>query len=180
MRQDSEGRNRRSIRGRRWDYASAGSYFVTLCTWQREVLFGEFIEDGLMRLNACGEIVENEWCRTADVRPGVSLDVFVVMPNHLHGIIILDTRPQARRVEPTPSGRPTGASSGSLGAIIGQFKSVTTKRINALRGTPGASVWQRSYYDHLIRDEDDFLRVRRYIAANPFTWHEDDNNPAFI
>jgi putative transposase len=108
------------------------------------------------------------------------------MPNHVHGIIIIHQSKRigllivgaTRRVAPTQ--RPTGPSSGSLGAIMAQFKSIVTKRINELRNTPGTSVWQRNYYEHVIRNEDDFSRVREYLINNPTLWEEDENNPEQI
>jgi REP element-mobilizing transposase RayT len=140
-----------------------------------------------MRLNEYGEIVRTEWLQTAVVRPYVVLhpDELVVMPNHVHGIIwIVDanavgaTRVGAtRRVAPTTS-PPRGPEAGSIGAIIGQFKSITAKRINALRDAPGAPVWQRDYYEHIIRDETSLRRIRAYIAANPQQWTLDGENPA--
>ncbi|GBC77824.1 hypothetical protein HRbin08_01306 [bacterium HR08] len=194
---DPEKHHRRSIRLPGYDYTQRGAYFITLCTHDRACLFGEVVE-GEMRLNALGEIVRVEWFRTAQIRPYVRLfdDEFVVMPNHVHGIIwIIDddvgaTRRVAqgvgatrcvaqgatRRVAPTGY-PPRGPASCSIGAIIGQFKSITTKRMNALRGTPGAPVWQRNYYEHIIRTEDALRRIREYIATNPMRWHLDRENP---
>ena len=180
----SEAARRRSLRLKGYDYAQPGAYFVTICTHRHQPLFGEVVDDA-MQLHAFGQIVWEEWFRTARVRPYVVLyeDEFVVMPNHLHGIVwIVETDEQpavvgaTRRVAPT-GGRPRGPQPGSLGAIIGQFKSLVTKRINALRGTPGARVWQRNYYEHIIRTEKALNAIRRYIAANPQRWHLDRYNP---
>jgi len=179
--------HRRSIRLRDYDYCSTGAYFVTICAFQRECLFGEVVE-GEMQVNQFGEIVREEWQKTDNVRENVILDEFVIMPNHIHGILIvvdgvgatrwvalnepnLDTR-ATRRVAPT------GPVSGSIGAIVGQFKSAVTKRINTLRDNPGCPVWQRSYYEHVIRSERDLENVRRYIMENPLKWDLDENNPA--
>jgi len=141
-----------------------------------------------MQLNDYGQIVQIEWLRTVDVRPHVEMDAFVIMPNHIHGIIVLtETVGAARRVAPThrivPTKRlnavtkhPNGPTSGSIGAIIGQFKSVTTKQINALRNLPTAPVWQRNYYEHIIRTEKSLHNIRRYIARNPQHWAEDAEN----
>jgi REP element-mobilizing transposase RayT len=181
--------HRRSIRLKGYDYTQAGAYFVTIVARGRECLFGE-IAAGEMQLNEWGRIVEHEWRQTATVRPNVTLDQFVVMPNHIHGIIILNdpdivgaTRrvaPTTPRVTPIPSVVPTpiGPQSGSIGAIIGQFKSIVTKRINATRQTPGAPVWQRNYYEHILRDEAALNRIRQYIGDNPRQWAEDENNPS--
>jgi REP element-mobilizing transposase RayT len=190
--------HRHSIRYKNYDYSQAGAYFVTLCVLGKECLLGK-IDDGEMQLNALGEIVRDEWLRTEVVRPYVLLDAFVVMPNHFHGIIVLTTDRARMRVASTmdvplsveqlAQGRPSayvpgpvqdgprGAASGSLGAIIGQFKSITAKRINLLGGTPGRSVWQRDYYERIIRNEREMNGIRQYIAYNPAHWSEDDNNP---
>ncbi len=175
---DMKRHHRRSIRLRGYDYTQPGAYFVTICTHNREPLFGQ-VEDGRMALNAFGRIVWEEWFRTAQVRPYVELfeDEFVVMPNHIHGIIWIVGKPvgATRRVAPT-DGHPRGPAPGSLGAIIVQFKSIVTKRINALRGTPGVPVWQRNYYEHIIRNERALRAIRRYIIENPRRWHLDRYN----
>ena len=159
---------------REYDYSRPGGYFVTVCTAEKRALFGEIIADE-MRMNNAGRIVESEWFRTGVVRPNLMLDAFVIMPNHIHGIIIISddgtaTARATRRVAPT-------MASGSLGAIIGQFKSVVTKRINQLRGTPAAYVWQRNYYEHVIRNEDELSRIRQYIVTKPLQWALDRENP---
>jgi len=198
-------RHRPSLRLQGYDYAQAGAYFVTICTLGRECLFGE-IEEGQLRMNDAGSVVHDEWFKTAQIRPNVVLnaDEFVVMPNHVHGILWLvdagapeqavgATRWVARqdaavtgqavgtthRVAPTRSrARSTGPASGSIGAIIAQFKSVVTKQINTLRGTSGTPVWQRNYYEHIVRNEASLARVREYIANNPLQWALDRENPA--
>ncbi len=178
--------HRRSIRLPGYDYTHPGAYFVTICTHQRESLFGDVV-DGEMRLNEFGEIVREEWFQTAKIRPNVELrdDEFVVMPNHIHGIIwIVDIVGATRRVAPTTTTRqvapmasePRGPVPGSIGAIIGQFKSIVTKRINILRAAPGAPVWQRNYYEHIIRNEHALNAIRQYIHDNPARWSWDRNN----
>ena len=217
MTYDPRKHHRCSIRLKGYDYTQAGAYFVTIVTHDRECLFGEVV-DGQMRLNPFGEIVREEWFRTAVVRPYVMLapDEFVVMPNHIHGIIwITGGRgdPVGRPYDPVgrphdlvgrphdpvgrphdPMGRPHDPmgrphdndrddqrphrpAAGSVGAIIGQIKSIAAKRINALRGTPAAPVWGRNYYEHIIRYETSLNRIRRYIAANPSQWAEDHEHP---
>jgi len=168
--------HRRSIRLKGYDYTQAGAYFVTVCTWNRQCLFGKVV-DGEMRLDGRGEIVHQEWLRTAKMRPGVQLDAFVVMPNHIHGIIIItDDRRGTLQRAPTAEqfGRPT---SNSIPTIVRLFKSAVTKRINNARGTPGMPVWQRNYYEHVIRNERSLDRIRRYIVENPLRWHLDRENP---
>jgi len=183
MSYDPERHHRRSIRLKGYDYTRPGAYFVTISTYQRECLFGKLV-DGEMRLNAYGEIVRDEWFKTAQIRPNVLLtaDEFVVMPNHIHGIIWivddLETRPvgATRRVAPTATQRPRGPEPGSIAAIVGSFKSAVAKRINRMRQTRGAAVWQRNYYEHIIRNERALRAIRRYILENPLRWHLDRYN----
>ena len=167
---------RRSIRLKGYDYTQAGAYFVTVVTYGRECLFGDVV-DGDMVLNENGQIIVEEWVRTADIRPNVSLDVFIVMPNHIHGIIMIaDGRGTLQRAPTTERfGQPT---SNSIPTIIRLFKSVTTKRINVVRGRPGGAAWQRNYYEHIIRDEEDLCRIREYIVNNPLQWEVDRENPS--
>ena len=184
---DPEKHHRRSIRLADYDYSQPGAYFITICTQDKVCLFGKVI-DGEMHLNAFGWIVDEEWQKTAQVRSNVLLDEFVVMPNHVHGIIRIiedlatGTADRAqnvvgatRRVAPTK--RPTGPPSGSVGAIMAQFKSLVTKRINRLRGTPGAKVWQRNYWERVVRNEQELDRIRRYIEENPLRWYFDRYHP---
>jgi REP element-mobilizing transposase RayT len=159
--------HRRSVRLPAFDYARPGAYFVTICTRDREQLFGD-IADGVMRLSPLGRMARQEWTRTHDVRPDVTPDAFVVMPDHVHGILLLTHDREA--VRHTARGGATGPRSGSVGAIVGQFKSVVTKRINARRGTLHGVVWQRGYYERVIRGRTTLARIRQYIADNPARW----------
>ncbi|MBN1659994.1 MAG: transposase [Anaerolineae bacterium] len=171
MHYDATKHRRRSIRLPGYDYTQPGAYFVTINTCGHELLFGE-VADSEVKLNAYGEIAWEEWFRGGELRANVELDAFVVMPNHVHGVIVITHAVGAtRRVAPTE--RPAGPSVGSIGAIIAQYKSIVTKRINALRQTPGVPVWQRNYYEHVIRNEDSLQRVREYVANNPARWEED-------
>jgi REP element-mobilizing transposase RayT len=168
-----ETRNRRSIRLRNYDYALAGAYFVTMITRDRRCLFGDIV-DGKMRLNHCGEIVQNEWENSARIRNEIELDAFVVMPNHVHGIIVItDASERATGRSPLHSG-PTKRS---LGAVVGGFKSAVTKLIRGLRSEPGTLVWQRNYFEHVIRNEESLNRIRQYIVDNPARWEFDRENP---
>ncbi len=166
---------RKQLRLKNYDYRQAGVYFVTLCTFEKLSMFGKII-DKKMILNDLGKIVQDEWIKTANIRTHVSLDEFVIMPNHIHGIIIINKNDvgATRRVALM------GLQSGSVGAIIGQFKSSVTKRINEHRNTPGRYVWQRNYYDHIIRNDADLNRIRQYITNNPKQWDIDEHNQKFI
>jgi putative transposase len=269
MTYDPEKHHRRSIRLKGYDYTQPGAYFITICTQGRECLFGEII-DGEMHLNEAGQIVVQTWQDLPNHISNVQLDAFVVMPNHVHGIIIITDRaggigagfkparttmgpgsaggagstagpgsagagsvgagsvgsgsvgsgsvgagsePAPTTIGPGPtagpgsvagSGPTTGpgsvavvvgsgsVGSGSVGAgsepaptrsshglpeIVRQFKTFSARRINELRGTPGTPVWQRNYYEHIIRDEFSLSRIRQYIAENPARWDADQENP---
>ena len=186
MKFDPEKHHRRSIRLQGYDYTQAGAYFTTVCTYQRQLLFGEVV-DGEMQLSQFGHIVQAEWLRTAIVRPNVELDEFIIMPNHIHGIIVLTDPPMAthratHRVAPTAGcdaskERLIGPRSGSIGAILGQFKSIVSKRINVIRKATDTPIWQRDYHDHIIRDERALNNIRQYIAENPLRWADDPENP---
>lgn len=166
-----------------YDYAEEGAYFVTVVTQGREALFGH-VENGKMVLNAFGRIVKEEWVKTGAIRDQVKIadDEFCVMPNHFHGIIWLNGRDTARRV-PTESDGPIHKAefgkpvSNSLSTIIGAFKSSVTRRINRLRNTPGAVVWQGRFYDHIIRDEKDYYNIAEYIDLNALNWEKDEEFP---
>ena len=151
---------------------------MTLCTKGRKTLFGDIV-DGKMRLNGCGEIIREEWLRTAVVRASVEMDYFVVMPNHFHGILVLSNVGATRRVAPTTRQK-DGLQRGSLGAIIGQFKSVTCKKIQKLERVLHPSFWQRNYYEHGIRNENELNLIREYIELNPPKWALDRENPEAI
>lgn len=162
---------RRSIRLKGYDYRQPGAYFVTICTLNRDMLLREIAEDSQgasqLLLNRHGRIATECWLWLAEQYPYVELDEWVVMPNHLHGILVLSDGRGGSRIAPTKP----------LGRLIGAFKTVSTKQMNEMRSTPGAPVWQRNYYEHIIRDEADLDRIRRYIAENPFRWADDENNP---
>ena len=186
---------RRSIRLSDYDYASAGIYYITVCTFNRECMFGQMV-DGAVRLNKNGEIVRDEWLRTSIIRPNVTLDAFVVMPNHIHMIFHIKNnrrgalhapcvdahcmRPGLTNVddngvgERAHVGAPLRRKSNSVGSIVAGFKSAATKHINVYRNTPGQPVWQRNYYEHVIRNDHDLTSIRQYIADNPGKW---GNNP---
>ena len=160
---------RRSIRLKGYDYSQAGAYFVTMCTHNRDMLFGEIAEDTMV-LNNTGHIVADEWLKSAQIRAEIELDAWVVMPNHIHGIVVII---DLERGWPSAS---SGPSPRSLGALVAGFKSAVTKRINADRNTSGKPVWQRNYYEHIIRNETSLNQIRQYIADNPSRWSDDREN----
>ena len=179
---DPEKHCRRSIRLPEHDYTQSGRYFVTICVKDRHCLFGE-VRQGRICLNACGRIAVEEWRRTAEVRDIVQLDAFVVMPNHVHGIIAIvgnndvgatgPIAPATAAPVAADAERPCGPEPNSLGAIIGQYKSGVTKRIQRLWDTSRQTLWQRNYYEHIIRGRKDLERICRYIADNPARWSRD-------
>jgi putative transposase len=184
---DPNRHRRRSIRLKGWDYGSEGAYFITVCARNQLCVFGEVSQDRV-RLNALDEVVRMTWMQTAVIHPDVVLDEFVVMPNHFHGIVFLSrTACHVERatpwVAPTSGAlrhsltKPIGPKGGSIGAIVGQFKSVVTKGWSAQGGFLQNPIWQRGYYDHIIRGERELDRVRQYIIDNPARWGQDKLNP---
>ena len=179
MRFDPERHHRRSIRLSEYDYAGPGAYFVTLVTHGHECLFGE-VCDGQVLLSKWGGIVHEEWVMSEGIRREIVLDAFVVMPNHLHGIVVIKDEGMtginvgATGRSPLPA---NGPGKRSLGTFIAGFKSAATKRINIDRHLPGVPVWQRNYFKHIIRDETSLGRIREYIVNNPKQWELDQENP---
>ncbi len=169
---DLDKHRRRSIRLPGYDYTQAGAYFITACTHVRACLFGTIV-DGVMALNAFGEIVRDEWLKSAQIRREIQLDGFVVMPNHIHGIVVVD--PVIPLSPPVGAhGRaPLHRKPKSLGAFMAGFKPAVTRRVNEICHTPGNPVWQRNYYEHVIRDESELGRIREYILSNPQQWEAD-------
>ncbi|MCK9295183.1 MAG: hypothetical protein M0P70_08855 [Desulfobulbaceae bacterium] len=204
--------HRRSIRLQGYDYSQAGAYFITICTHNRECLFGAVgagskpapsigskpalgpgpqDRAGLepaptqstdqMALNEFGEIVQYTWDDLPNHIAGIELDAFVIMPNHIHGIIVITgaglkqkeraglEQKERAGLEPAPTGTRI------LPEIVRQLKTFSARRINRKRVTPGLPVWQRNYYEHIIRNEDNLNRIREYIANNPVNWQSDEN-----
>lgn len=161
--------HRRSIRLRDYDYAHAGAYFVTICVDKKERVLGE-IANNELRLSTMGNIVRECWNNISEHFHHVELDEFVVMPNHLHGIIVIvDGHVGARHASPLQNARARGTGKGSLGAIIGSFKASSSKQA-------GITLWQRNYYEHIIRNERELESIREYIFNNPFKWADDEYN----
>ena len=181
---DVTGHRRRSTRLRGYDYSQPGAYFVTICTQDRAALFGE-IKDGEMRLNDAGRMVERWWVDLANKFQSVKIDKYVVMPNHFDGIVSIVGADLG--VCPGAGARNSSGEKGAhvgapLPQIIQWFKSMTTNEyIRGVRrlGWPAFSgkLWQRGYYDHIIRSDQALDRIREYIVNNPAKWGEDPENP---
>jgi len=178
--------HRQSIRLRGYDYSQPGSYFITLCTQNRECNLGE-IMNGEMKFTVRGFIIDEFWLKIPDHFPNVELDEFIVMPNHIHGIIVINGNFHERgkhqqnhkesgenNIEggETPPLRKT-----TLGQIIAYYKYQTTKIINQIDNTPAIRIWQRNYYERIIRNQKILDLARQYIFQNPFRWDKDPNNP---
>jgi len=161
---EPDAHHRRSIRLPGYDYAQPGAYFVTIVSHGRELLFGAIV-DGEMQPNACGEAVQRVWFELPEHYPQFRRDAFVVMPNHVHGIVVIEDEPSSSR-------------RAGLAEVVRGFKTFSARRVNGLRGTAGVSIWQRNHYERVIRDDRELDRVRADIGANPSGWTEDRENPA--
>jgi putative transposase len=144
----------------RGDLTPAGAYFVTIRTRERECLFGH-IADGEMQMNGIGQIVRDAWNGLPDHYPHIELDAFTVMPNHVHGIVII-AHHKKRKI--------------TLGQIIAYFKYKATKQINEWRNTPAMPVWQGNYDEDVIRSKNKLSRTRKHITNNPARWADDEDN----
>ena len=171
MNHDSENHHRRSIRLPGYDYAKSGAYFITICTQNHACLFGNIV-NGEMVLTRTGQIVGHEWMRTGEIRDGITLDTWAVMPNHFHAIVCIadDDRGTARRAPTEQFGKPIA---GSIPTIVRSFKSAVTKQIHEIHQSRTNVIWQKNYYEHVIRHDDELTRIREYILTNPVRWAED-------
>jgi putative transposase len=159
---------RRSTRLHAYDYGRAGAYFVTICSWGRAQIFGQVIDEKV-HLSVAGKLVEEEWLRTGHLRAGVTIDSFVVMPNHLHGIVLFHGPGNAGQ-DSIQRGSRVSRSRGSLGSLVASFKQAVTLRLRRVEGENRHRVWQRNYYEHIIRNQAELDKVRRYIDENPLRW----------
>jgi putative transposase len=188
-----------STRLKNWDYSSDGYYFITICTKNRACVFGNVIDEKLI-LSEIGKIVETEWLKSFEMRADLICDEYCIMPNHIHGIVVIHNADTVHNVEtvethvraslqPNDSIQPNDSlhfenpskpiairTPKSISSFVSGFKSSATKKINEMRGTPCLPVWQSRFYDHIIRREDDLNRIRIYIMNNPQNWDEDDLN----
>lgn len=181
---------RKSLRLRGYDYANEGAYFVTLVAKEYKCIFGSVVS-GEVFLSDCGQIAHDEWLCSPKVRPEIGLheDEFVVMPNHIHGIVWIvgpdvngqsksnqvDVRATGRLPIPHVDDNRWGPKPKSLSAFVAGYKSSVTKRINLLRGTPRSKVWMQNFHDRVIRNESELSAIREYIQNNPLKWELDSN-----
>ncbi|MFB6307211.1 MAG: transposase [Flavobacteriales bacterium] len=173
-----------SARAQWWNYGNDGAYFITVCTAKRKCLFG-FIDNKKMILSPLGQIVQQEWDRSFEIRTELFCEEFILMPNHLHAILRID-----KQGENNPPVETHGSASlpndhisrqhgiayrekKSISSFIAGFKSKATSRINNYRNKPGLSVWQPRFHDHIIRNDIEYQFIARYIRNNPANWDED-------
>ena len=191
MKFDPEKHHRQSIRLINYNYSQPGYYFLTICTYKKQCWFGE-IKNDQMHLNQIGKIVANEWLNTPKIRPNFQLDEWVIMPNHLHGIVIINENINLlsdRNVSEQKTfiggnrdilgarNAPLRQEPNSISSFVAGFKSAVTKQINLLRDNRDIPIWQRNYYESIIRDEQSLMAIREYILNNPFQWKKDPDNP---
>jgi putative transposase len=191
------GETKNSLRLRGFDYASEGAYFVTLIVHEHKCIFGKVVQ-GKVTHSKCGQIACEEWLRSSEVRSEIVLydDEFIVMPNHLHGIVWINNNDGFESINPRLSkplvratGRlpirdevnsVTGPRPKSLSAFVAGYKSAVTKKINSLKGTPGYPVWMRNYHDRIVRNERELSAIRRYIHENPLKWELDRYYSSYV
>ncbi len=181
MTYDPHKHHRRSIRLKGYDYTQAGAYFVTICVKSGLCVLSD-VKNGKIELNEMGGIVRACWDDLPNHYAHVDLDAFVIMPNHIHGIIILDTDDVGAGLKPAPTTKPAPTKPAptkrhGLPEIVRALKTFSSRRINSLRGTTGTAFWQRNYYEQIIRNERHLTAVRQYIYTNPSRWEADKLHP---
>jgi putative transposase len=176
MDRDLQKHRPRSIRLKDYDYSQAGAYFITVCAHTKEYLFGNVV-DGRMQLSKWGCIVNEFWKGIPLHFQNIEIDASVVMPNHIHAIIFIGEFGRGG-VSPPEVENPLPLQKVTLGKVLAYYKYQTTKLINQARNSLGKSVWQRNYYDHVIRNDVDLSHIREYILWNPLKWELDSENPA--
>ena len=175
MKYDPNKHHRRSIRLKGHDYSQAAAYFVTICTQDRMCLFGDVVDDE-MRLNEAGRVAQECWLGIPIHFPHVALDAFVIMPSHVHGIIVIADTAGAKDFSPLQNAMPLRSPSRTIGSIVRGFKIGVTKWFRTHADI--YSIWQRDYYEHIIRNDESLNRIRQYILDNPAHWSMDRENPA--
>jgi REP element-mobilizing transposase RayT len=220
MKYNSDYHHRRSIRLPEYDYSQAGIYFVTICTYKKQCLFGE-IKQGKMLLNQIGKMVAQEWLKSSEIREELTLDEWIIMPNHVHGLVVItkddyqvnsgdvsdDSGSASENFEGANNSGSVSGNSGSvsdnsgsasensegaslapllgksaqrkpksLSTFVSGFKSSVTKRIKKICVENNPRVWQKNYYESIVRDEIDLNKIRQYILDNPQNWDDDPEN----
>ncbi len=174
-------KDRKANRLKDYDYSKDGYYFVTICTQDREEYFGT-IDNEDMILNDAGKMVLKIWNQIPIFYKGIEIDIFQIMPNHIHGIIIINHTSNIVQIDPSVCPQTVDAcSSLSLSDITQRFKTMTTKQYTDGVKQKGwksynKKLWQRSFYDHILRDNESLNNVRKYITENPLKWDSDENN----
>jgi len=156
------------------DYSSPGAYFITIVTNNRQYLFGEIVNNEMI-LNEYGEIANKYWYEIPKHYTNTQLDEYVIMPNHIHGIIFIVGAIHELPLQQNEFSQLIQRRKMLLPKIIGRFKMNAAKQINQIRQTPGIPVWQRNYYEHIIRNDNELNKIREYIINNPLTWQTDEN-----
>ncbi|MCX6639105.1 MAG: transposase [bacterium] len=175
MKYDPQYHHRRTIRLPRYDYSSNGIYFITLCVEGGVCLFGEIVDEKML-MNENGKIIDEEWLKSAKMRKTINLDSYIIMPNHFHAILrLIDEEIESKQQGARSA--PLHRAPRSLGSFIAGFKSASTRRLNELTDTCSEIVWQRNYYEHIIRSPSELQRIRTYIDDNPANWDKDEENP---
>ncbi len=159
--------DRKRTRLKEFDYSSSNYYFVTICTKNKTDLFGDIIEE-TMNLNKLGESVRECWVSVENHFTNVEINEFIVMPNHFHAIVIIDGAVRLRLPQPDRK-----ITKYSLSQIIAFFKYQSTKSINEFHQTTGVKIWQRSFYDRIIRNEKELYKIQNYIRYNAVKWEDD-------
>jgi putative transposase len=166
----------RSMRLKDYNYSQEGAYFITICAYNRQHIFGDIINEQ-MNLNRYGETAFSCWQQIPEHFGNVDLDVFAILPNHIHGIVSIS---EARHAMPLIDDKLRAFGErvpGSISTIIASYKSATTKVIHSLPDSSHRQIWQRGFYDHVIRDDNDLDQIREYIEANHLLWSQDHENP---
>ncbi|MDD5457784.1 MAG: transposase [Phycisphaerae bacterium] len=188
MTYDPNKHQRRSIRLREYDYSQPGAYFLTICSHEHQCLFGHIV-DTEMKLNDLGLAVQSSWLDIPNHYHYVELDEFVIMPNHLHAIVVLqDTVGAGFKPAPNTVGDEDVKRAGfkpaptrhSLGEIVRAFKTFSARHINKIKNTPGKPIWQRNYFEHIIRNEESLNKIRNYIMNNPRNWTADKEQKSLV
>ena len=168
---------RRSIRLIEYDYSTEGLYFITICSHRQICIFGQINSDSEMILNDAGKLVEQTWYDLPNHIPNIQLDAWCVMPNHVHGIIVIDNVGAGSKPAHKLDKKRTGLEPApiTLSEIVRQLKTFSSRKINKLNGSVGNSVWQRNYYEHIIRNNTSYMNIAQYINTNPMNWETDEN-----